>query len=74
MFQSNEGNINFNNLLSLSHINSPVILPFSDVQLSAAQALDRVISEALSWIHTGEPDITQLYDEELLDLANKFQC
>ena len=44
------------------------------MQLSAAQALDRVISEALSWIQIGKPDVTQLYDEELLDLANKFQC
>ena len=46
--------------------------PFTPQEISSLQHSDRVCSEAISWIESGQPDTSQLYDEKLLDLFDRY--
>ena len=51
---------------------SNMTYPFSLKEMATIQQNDRVCGEVLSWLATEQPDITQLYDEQLQDMNDRF--
>ena len=65
-------NLAYEKIHSMALVYSPIIYPFTLPQIAAAQRQDRVLSEVVQWLTDDIVDFSQLYDEELTDMKDRF--